>query len=232
MEEVKKIEGELFQSVLEFDGLEMVLLKEKAVWIDSLKILLIADLHLGKAAHFRKSGIPIPEPIHDQDWKRLSKLHSDLLPRHTYFLGDLFHSDWNEAWTDLKEWLMLFPETQFHLVKGNHDILPQAIYANSILTLHPKPIEVGPLLLSHEPVDHVLSDHLNICGHIHPGIRIKGKARQSVRVPCFHQSGNTFILPRFGNFTGLALINVKSQDRIWAIAGEKVIPVLSGTSIG
>lgn len=68
-----------------FGGVLMEFLPQKALWIKDLETLLIADLHFGKAAHFRKSGIPIPEPIHAVDLERLRLLHSRLKPRHTFF---------------------------------------------------------------------------------------------------------------------------------------------------
>ena len=52
--------------VFDYNGLKLTILPEKAVWIDSMAVLLIADFHFGKASHFRKSGIPIPEKVHDQ----------------------------------------------------------------------------------------------------------------------------------------------------------------------
>jgi uncharacterized protein len=217
---------------IEFDGIELILLKEKAIWVPSLKILLIADLHFGKAAHFRKSGIPIPEPIHDADVFQLIKLQEAFQPAHTYFLGDLFHSDWNSQWEYFKLILEHFPNTEFHLIKGNHDILSPLAYQQSSLKIHNEPLSLGSLILSHEPMEIIPEGYLNICGHIHPGIRLVGKARQSVRIPCFFESRSQLILPAFGNFTGLALVKPKTEDKIWGITPEKIIPVLSGTSIG
>lgn len=210
----------------------MTLLKEKAIWIDELKTLLIADLHFGKAAHFRKSGIPIPEPVHDADLVQLKKLQTHFSPIHTYFLGDLFHSDWNSQWEYFQEFLEQFPKTEFHLVKGNHDILSPLAYKQSVLKIHNEPLILGNLMLSHEPLENIPTGFLNICGHIHPGVRLVGKARQSVRIPCYFLSQSRLILPAFGNFTGLALVKPKPGDKLWGITHEKIIPVLSGTSIG
>lgn len=216
----------------EFEGVTLSLLKEKAVWIGSLNTLLIADLHFGKAAHFRKSGIPIPENVHDFDLIRLQRLHEEFQPAHTYFLGDLFHSDWNEQWDYLNQFLSSIIGTQFHLVKGNHDVLSPKAYEQSVLRILSEPVTIGPFVLSHEPMGSVGEGMLNICGHIHPGVRLVGKAKQSLRLPCFYQSKSQLLLPAFGNFTGLALVRPKVQDKVWAIIGEKIIPVLSGTSIG
>ncbi|MBN7812074.1 ligase-associated DNA damage response endonuclease PdeM [Algoriphagus sp. H41] len=207
-------------------------LLEKALWVKDLDLLLIADLHFGKAAHFRKSGIPIPEPVHNLDLIRLQQLHSEFRPKDTYFLGDLFHSDWNGQWTYLNQFLESFGHTTFHLVKGNHDVLSPEAYRQSVLQIHKEPLEIGPFLLSHEPMDTIPPGKLNICGHIHPGVRLTGKARQSVMLPCFFQSESQLLLPAFGNFTGLARIRPKAGDKIWAIAPGKIIPLVSGTSIG
>lgn len=232
MPELNNLTTKHIKTTIEFDGIELTLLKEKAIWVPRLSILLIADLHFGKAAHFRKSGIPIPEPIHDADVYQLKKLLEEFKPAQTYFLGDLFHSDWNSQWDYFKLFLEHFPTTEFHLIKGNHDILSPLAYQQSSLKIHNEPLTLGSLILSHEPMEIIPEGHLNLCGHIHPGIRLVGKARQSVRIPCFFESRSQLILPAFGNFTGLALVKPKAGDKIWGITQEKIIPVLSGTSIG
>jgi len=215
----------------EFGGLELVLLPEQAVWIEHLSVLLIADLHFGKAAHFRKSGIPISEKVHDQDYQMMTSLVLKYSPNQVYFLGDLFHSSWNEEWENLLSFLGLFPTTSFHLVVGNHDILPSEKYKDSRLMVHTHPITLGALLLSHEPTLPP-SGFLNVCGHIHPGILLKGKAKQRISIPCFHYSENVLVLPSFGNFTGLALIKKQKNDGIWGIAEDRLIPILSPPVIG
>ena len=217
--------------VFDYKGLNLTLLPEKAVWIDSMGVLLIADLHFGKAAHFRKSGIPISEKVHDQDYQMLTSLVSKYSPKEVYFLGDLFHSSWNEEWENLLSFLGLFPTTSFHLVVGNHDILPSEKYKDSRLMVHTHPITLGALLLSHEPTLPP-SGFLNVCGHIHPGILLKGKAKQRIRIPCFHYSENVLVLPSFGNFTGLALIKGQKNDGVWGIADDRLIPILSPSVIG
>jgi DNA ligase-associated metallophosphoesterase len=218
-------------AAFDFGGLKLTLLPEKAVWIESLNVLLLADLHFGKASHFRKSGIPIPEQIHDLDYQRLGKLLEHYSPNDVYFLGDLFHSSWNEQWEDLLRFLGRFQKTTFHLVLGNHDILPAYHYQDPSLQVHPKSVILESLLLSHEPIVPPMG-MLSICGHIHPGIILRGKAKQTVRIPCFHYSENSLVLPSFGNFTGLFLIQGKKTDFIWGIADERVIPILSPLVVG
>ncbi len=212
---------------IQFSGFELHLLKEKAIWSPELKSLFLSDLHFGKAAHFRKSGIPIPEPIHDEDLLKIEQLISNYQPEHFYFLGDLFHSDWNDQWESLNSFLRNFKETVFHLVKGNHDILDLGSYSSSNFEIHPHPIQLGKLFLSHEPQKEIPAGLINLCGHIHPGVRLVGKGRQSLRLPCFYLHDNQLILPAFGNFTGLARIKALPGDRIFGVTKEKVIPILS-----
>lgn len=217
---------------VDFKGYTLQLLTEKALWIEELRILLIADLHFGKATHFRKSGIPIPEAVHDIDYQILTQLHAEFAPAHTYFLGDLFHSSWNDQWDILDFFLTSFPQTRFHLVKGNHDILPPSLYRQSILKIHDKPLKLASFVLSHEPLEIVPEELLNICGHLHPGILLRGPAKQSLRIPCYHYRERRLILPSFGNFTGLAIMEKKKNDLIWGVTEKRVIPILSATSIG
>lgn len=217
--------------VFDYNGLKLTILPEKAVWIDSMAVLLIADLHFGKASHFRKSGIPIPEKVHDQDYIQLNNLISIYSPKQVYFLGDLFHSSWNEEWETLVNFLRLYPTSSFNLVVGNHDILPSEKYLDPRLKIHPNPIILGSLLLSHEPTQPP-EGLLTICGHIHPGILLQGRAKQRVRIPCFHYSRNVLILPSFGNFTGLSLIKGEKNDFIWGIIEDRLIPILSPPVIG
>ncbi len=229
---MEKLTKESLPVSVEFGGFSLEFLKDKALWIKELSTLLIADLHFGKAAHFRKSGIPIPEPVHNNDLSRLEHLHQTLRPLHVFFLGDLFHSDWNDQWESLNTFLEALEGTEFHLVKGNHDVLSAKSYAQSTLRIHDQPLTWSSLILSHEPLEQIAPGMLNICGHIHPGVRLVGKARQSIRIPCFFQTGSCLILPAFGNFTGLAIVKPKAEDKVWGITGEKIIPILYGTSIG
>ena len=54
--------------------------------------LLLADIHLGKVGHFRKSGIPVPRKVESVFYDKISKLKNSLNFSQIIFLGDLFHS--------------------------------------------------------------------------------------------------------------------------------------------
>ncbi len=196
------------------------LLLQKAIWLEDESVLMLADTHLGKARHFRKGGIPIPETIHDTDFSILSELISNYYVKKVLFLGDLFHSHWNVHWQTFENFMHGFPEVEFELVKGNHDILNEEVYLGSRLKVHESPLQLGGLLLSHEPLES--GDLTNICGHLHPGIRLVGKARQSLRFPCFYQTAQRIILPAFGRFTGIMEINHHGEGTAYAVVNQKL----------
>lgn len=203
----------------------LLLLPQKAIYIEKHRFLLIADPHFGKAAHFRKAGIPISEHLHDDDLQKISQLIHQFESIDIYFLGDLFHSDLNESWWILETFIDSFPKVNFHLVKGNHDILPKACYTSGKWIIHEKPLEIGNFVLSHEPLPEVPEGKINLCGHIHPGISLRGKGRQKITLPCFFYSQRRIILPAFGRFTGLDVLACTKSDQAFVIADEVVISI-------
>tara|TARA_R110000737_G_C14601731_1_gene489261 strand:+ start:730 stop:1413 length:684 start_codon:yes stop_codon:yes gene_type:complete len=208
------------------------LLKEKAIWIAEENSLLLADTHFGKAAHFRKAGIPVPENIHLADFTRIHELLTSTGASKVLFLGDLFHSAANESWFTLLEFIELHPNIDFHLVMGNHDILTDTIYKDCPLLIHSGNLKMGNLLLSHKPQEGLPKGILNICGHIHPGIVLKKNGKQSFRLPAFYHKNNTLIMPAFGQFTGLFCMDVKSAESVMVTTPEKVIPIKLNNKVG
>lgn len=205
------------------NGQELTFLRHKALWQEEEGMLLIADTHFGKARHFRKGGIPIPENIHESDFALLAELIRTNKARKVVFLGDLFHSDWNTHWQVLEHFMKEFSQVSFELVKGNHDILQENIYAQSLLTVHHHPIQLGAFLLSHEPVK--AQGLVNICGHLHPGIRLSGRAKQRLKFPCFYLSEDRIVLPAFGSFTGTMEINSFGEGIAYAVVSKKLLQI-------
>lgn len=204
-------------------GERLVLSGEKAVWWPAKKWLLIADPHLGKSSHFRKKGIAVPGEILVHDLDRLERLIAQFAPGEVIFLGDLFHSEDNSDIDYFKSWRAQFSSTDFQLVKGNHDILEEKRYGELGLRLHHESLTIPPFILKHHPAREGHPRHYIIAGHIHPGVRLKGKGKQSMRLPCFYFGEGQAILPAFGGFTGLATVKPNSRDRIFAVADGQVL---------
>ncbi len=188
-------------------------------------LLLLADLHLGKAAHFRKAGLPVPQAVSDTNWDRLISLLLDFQPRRVVFLGDLFHSDYNADWEELAGLMEQFEQVQFELIVGNHDILDPRHYERSRLVLRGAALQLSPFLFTHEPTLTAEADQYNLAGHLHPCVRMRGQGRQRLRLPCFYFGENGGILPAFGAFTGMGEVGVKNGDQVFVIVGNEVVDV-------
>ncbi|MDA9554675.1 ligase-associated DNA damage response endonuclease PdeM [Pelobium sp.] len=206
---------------LSFNNEELVLLPSKAIWFPQYLTLLVSDTHLGKGAHFRKAGIPIPKALAQEELSLLSDLIDQFNPHQIIFLGDLFHSDINNDCTWFSLWREMHEGIKMILVKGNHDILPPAYYQKLKIEVVDDYL-LGAFLLMHDLPKNNSNEYI-ISGHIHPGVSLTGKAKQQIIVPCFYFGASYGVLPAFGKFTGKAALNIKAQDQVFAIAGNKIL---------
>jgi DNA ligase-associated metallophosphoesterase len=205
---------------LELNNAKLLLLAEKAVYWEKYKSLFVSDLHLGKVAHFRKNGIALPKGVDDSDLEKISRLVNTLEIENIYFLGDLFHSDYNFDWNIFENWVEKHCKINYHLILGNHDVLDTKLYG-SIFKQVTERVEIEEFSFTHEREQS--DDLYNISGHIHPGIKLRGFARQSLRLPCFYFSKSFGILPAFGGFTGTHSIKVYKNDLVFCIANNQII---------
>lgn len=205
---------------IELAGETFQLLPQKAVYRPAKKQLILTDIHLGKATHFRKQGIALPVQSHLKDIDKIHFLLNQLNPGSVLILGDLFHSDYNREWLWIKSLLMEYPDIKFILVEGNHDILKHEIYNLPNLSKTER-IEEENLVFTHEPLK--APDKLNFCGHIHPGYVLYGKAKQSMKLPCFYSTKSHFILPAFGNLTGLYVLEKDDQACYYLVTETRII---------
>ena len=205
---------------VEINGCQFSLLHQKALYKPDESLLIIADIHLGKANHFRKSGIVIPALAQQGDYERLEKLFELINPEKVYFLGDLFHSTFNRDWHYFCELIAKFPSILFILVKGNHDLIDEKLFKEICIDVVDT-IEDDSFIYSHAPMEVVSKEKINIAGHVHPGVTLSGIARQSIKLPCFYMREQLLILPAFGILTGLYSIE-QSGAKIYVVTEGEV----------
>lgn len=192
-----------------------------AIFWEEKAFLLIADVHLGKITHFRKHGSAAPSKAIAKNFELLNHAMSSFNVEEVYFLGDLFHSYINSEWAMFESWV-LQQKITITLVTGNHDIIASERYESIGINVKNEEILNG-FLLTHEP--EVRENLFTFCGHIHPGIVLHGVAKQHLRLPCFFKQKNQLILPAFGVFTGLHIIEPSKEDQVFTIADDDVILV-------
>jgi uncharacterized protein len=207
-------------------GESLTLLPEKAVYLAERQLLLIADAHLGKAVSFRRLGLPVPQGSTAGNLATLSALIDRLGVRHTVFLGDLLHSAHaHSAATQaaLAQWRERHRDLQLTLVRGNHDDHagdpPLALGIDVV----DEPLRLGPWALCHHP--QAQPEGYVLAGHLHPCVRLQGRARERLRLPCFWFGDQVGVLPAFGEFTGMHPIEAQPQDRVYALTGDRVLEV-------
>lgn len=201
-------------------GEDLRLLGQKALFWPTAQTLIISDLHLGKSGHFRKSGIPLTMGADQEDLMRVDHLIRTQEPKQIIFLGDLFHSDHNTTWEIFSNWARQYTHLHFILIQGNHDTLPAHHYEAAGIEVLDS-YTINQVYFTHEPADN--KKGYNISGHIHPGIRLTGKAKQSVRIPCFYITPRGMILPAFGRLTGLYLIEPKPGERVYGVVNSTLV---------
>jgi DNA ligase-associated metallophosphoesterase len=201
------------------------LLPQKALFWHEQQALLVADMHVGKAAHFNKQGIPVPSAAYQNDLDILQRLIHEHQAKELIILGDLFHSELNDEFHEFVQWVKAQPHVLFTLIKGNHDIYTENWCTQAGISFVDE-VSRGSFLLLHEYIQPTAPAKYIISGHIHPCVAVHGKARQSLRLPCFYVGETNMILPAFGQFTGMKSMDKKFKgDKFYAIAGQEVMPI-------
>ena len=209
-------------------GQQFILDPRKAIWWADAATLITADLHLGKVAHFRNRGLAVPPGLSDQNFRYLSELIAEYSPQRLLFLGDLFHSVFNEVWIEFSDFRAAYPEISFELVEGNHDILKPSRYVEAGLVVHQEPYFESNFMFSHYPQREIPVDKYNLCGHIHPGVVLEGNGRQTMKLPCFYFGKKQGILPSYGSFTGAVAVPVEEGDQVFVVGEGTVFSVKVG----
>lgn len=203
---------------------------ERGIYWEEEKALIVSDSHFGKTGHFRKSGIAMPQHVFLEDLQRLFNLLQFYKPEQLIVVGDLFHSRSNKEHLLFEKWRNDFAGLNILLVKGNHDMLHRDWYSSVKINLYEKePLRINGLAFTHDCAEIDLYPHHQdayfVTGHLHPGISIRGKSRQALRFPCFYFNDRFAVLPAFSKFSGLALIDRKKTDHVFAIVNSELIEV-------
>jgi uncharacterized protein len=198
---------------------EFVLHSSGAMFWKEEELLVISDVHLGKISHFRKFGSAVPQSAVQANFQKLNEVLEVFQPRKLVFLGDLFHSTLNKEWLLFEAWMHTI-SIEVILVEGNHDIISPLKYEALGVQLLQE-MFLKNFLLTHHPDER--SGFFNFSGHLHPGVKLYGLGRQSLKLPCFFKSKHQMILPAFGEFTGKHILEPKNGDEVYVVTKEEVI---------
>lgn len=206
----------------------LILSNERTVFWENERTLIIADLHVGKTGHFRKAGIGVPANIYKDDLHRLLAQILFFKAEKLIIVGDLTHSIANREMDLFRKWRMDFSSLEVHLAKGNHDILDNRWYQEADICVHNEPLAIRQFLFAHDILKPRLEPppgYYAFSGHVHPGVVIRGRGRQSLRFPCFYFTQQHCILPAFSHFTGTYAIDMQKEDEVFAIVDRELLPL-------
>jgi DNA ligase-associated metallophosphoesterase len=205
-------------------GVAAELRADGAVWFADDAMVVVSDLHLGKDASFRASGLPVPVGVNrtvlDLIDRAISATDCDCL----VILGDMIHD--RKSMTDklvdqVADWRDKHRAIDVKLVVGNHDRRIKSFPRQWQLELC-ECFDLRGLAMVHEPeAGKRLGKSNYICGHLHPMVRT-GKGADRMKVKCFAEFQDHLVLPAFGPFKGGMVLQQQKMTNCFAIADGHV----------
>jgi DNA ligase-associated metallophosphoesterase len=201
-------------------GADLLALGSGALWWPSARMLVVSDLHLGKAERIMRLGGPILPPYEAQD--TLTRLEDDINATQAatvVCLGDSFDDQAAVEGLpeDVQTWLYrLQAGRRWVWIEGNHD---------------PGPVELGGTHLTELPAPPLTFRHIardgasgEVSGHYHPKARLTTRAG-TVSRRCFLVDSDRLILPAYGTYTG----GLRSSDAALAdLMRKEALAILTG----
>ena len=204
----------------------------KAAFLPDCETLLVADLHFEKGSYLQAiGGAPLPAYDTADTLERLGGLIAHYRPQHVAALGDSFHDihagDRISARNFERTNELVQSVPRFTWILGNHDPdIPDGLLGDQ-----EDHLECGDFLLTHLPTDAFTDQGVNVCGHLHPKVRIHTR-RSKVSQPCYAVSRSRIILPSFGTFTGgLDVLHpaiageLPGERAYFAVSEGRVVPI-------
>lgn len=207
---------------LQVAGERVLLLPEKAVYWPAQAMLMIADIHFGKAAAFRAQGIPVPRGTTSENLHVLDTLIGRHGAQQVVFLGDFLHARAAHASATQRAmlaWRASRPALRLMLVRGNHDRHAGDPAVALGIEMVDEPHACAPFAFCHHP--DLATAGYALAGHVHPAWVLASRF-DKLRLPCFVVGPQRMILPSFGAFTGGHLVKRASGDAIYVSSGAAV----------
>lgn len=204
----------------------LVISAERTLFWENERTLIVADIHVGKTGHFRKSGIAVPQSVYKDDLHRLLAQILFFKAERLIIVGDLTHSTANKELDLFRKWRKDFPSLDVQLVKGNHDILEEKWYGEADISVSAGQLQVKQFLFVHDVLKAGIKaskEKYIFSGHLHPGISIRGRGRQSLCFPCFYFAKKYCVLPAFSRFTGTYKVEPKEGEAAFAVIEKDIV---------
>ena len=121
------------------------------------------------------------EKLKEFFYEKISRLKNSLNFSRVIILGDLFHSSLNNEWFLFENWVKK-SSLKIILIRGNHDIIPKYKFKQIGIESY-EDLTIEKFFFTHHPKK--INDFFVFSGHIHPGVKLGGKGKQIMKLPCF-----------------------------------------------
>lgn len=152
-----------------------------ALFIQEIKALVIADLHIGFSFELDKSGIKIPSQVNDMK-RTIRKLIKKTSAKRLIINGDLKHEVPGISYQEMREIPEFLKEisevVRVDLVKGNHDTFLEKLSLEGIKIHGSRGLKLERFGFVHGhawPSKKLLTCDYLILGHTHPVVQFKDK---------------------------------------------------------
>jgi len=198
-----------------------------SVQLDSERVLIVADLHLGVEGELSTRGVSLPSQVPNVK-RRLEELIRKEKPDRLVLLGDVKHNVPASTWQEWTELPSLFRElsklTEVEIVKGNHDGDIEGMVVPGVTVHGARGIVLGGkkrvgLMHGHTwPAPSLWKTELLICAHNHPAVefRLGGRIIEPVWLRCqidvsklptkqrklVRKAPKLLVMPAFGELVG------------------------------
>jgi len=206
------------------------------LFIPSLKILVVADLHIGIEYELYKSGVNIPSQVAEMK-KNIFDLIKKTKSKRLVILGDIKHDVPGISYQEIKEIPEFLRELsgriKVEICLGNHDTYLKDILPEGIKLHDSRGFKIKSFGFNHGhawPSKELMScDHLIIC-HTHPTIQFMDKFGYRIVEPVWIKTKidkekikerykikktgklKIIIMPAFNRLLGGTPVNVKSKN--------------------
>jgi len=204
-------------------GESLVPLADRALFHPARRTLIVADVHLGKGAAFRRAGVAVPSGSTRETLQRLDRLLAQTAAERLLVLGDLFHARLDPGeptWASFDAFRERQASLDIVAIRGNHDRGLEQLPAHWRIHWPGDTWVEGPLVFAHEPRPDPRGYVL--AGHVHPIVRLRARAG-SLRLPAFLFGRQVGILPSFGAFTGGQAVVASREDRVIAVTPDGLV---------
>jgi len=219
----------------------MIVDPDRAVYLEEINSLVIADLHLGYERELEQRGIMVPPQTGKME-ERVRNLMEKYGVGRLIILGDLKHEILTTP-SELRDFLK-DADFQIVLVKGNHDggieeFVDFNVYPSSGL-------RIGRYGFFHGhswPSKEVMLADIVFMGHLHPEVSLPGSTGKMHRMPCilrsklseegeriYQRRATVYILPSFNPLVGSSI--GLPIGPIMKVLEDPEVYLLNGTFLG